>query len=338
MQPLLRPSRLQPGDLIGIVSPASPVAHFVPRRLQRGIQALEEMGFRVRLSEHATARHGHTAGTIEQRLADLHAMFADPEVRGIITTIGGYNSHQLLDGLDYNLIRNNPKVLLGYSDITALHIGIHSQTGLVTCLGPAVLPQFGEVGGLGPYMLENFRRTLCSGAPVGPIAPSPMVVDEHLRWDQEDDRPRRHRPNAGPRTLRPGAASGRIVAGNAGTLLLLAGTPYWPDLQGAILCLEDDESETPATIDRYFTHLRHMGVFEQIAGLVVGRFAPQVGFSPTDSLDELLLTATRGYSFPIAVDFDFGHWDPIFILPNGVQADLRAAGQAELALLESAVV
>lgn len=336
---LIRPSRLQPGDLIGVVAPSSPVAHFVPRRLARGLAELERLGFRVRLGRHATGKHGHTAGTISDRTADLHEMFADPEVKGIITTIGGSSSNQLLDELDYDLIAANPKVLMGYSDITALHLGIHVRTGLVTFLGPAVLPQFGEAGGLMPYIRQAIQRTVCTASPVGELEPSPEIVAEALRWDVEDDRPRRTTVNPGPQALRSGAARGRIIAGNLSTMLLLAGTPYWPDLKGAILCVEGAETETPASVDRHFTQLRHMGVYDVIAGLVVGRFAPSVGFTPEDSFEEILLTATRGYSFPIGIGFDFGHWDPIFVLPNGVQGELVVEdGAARFAILESAVV
>lgn len=336
--PVIRPPRLRPGDLIGVVSPSSPVAHFVPRRLKRGLAELERLGFRVRLGRHATEKRGHTAGTIADRVADLHEMFADPEVKGIITTIGGHSSHQLLDELDFDLIAANPKVFMGYSDITALHLGIHARTGLVTFLGPAVLPQFGEAGGLMPYVRQAFQRAVCTASPAGDLEPSPVVVAETLKWDVEDDRPRCTTANPGPRALRSGLARGRIVAGNLGTMLLLAGTPYWPDLRGAILSVEDDETETPASVDRYFTQLRQMGVYDLIAGLVVGRFPPSVGFSAEDSLEEILLTATRGYTFPIGIDFDFGHWDPIFVLPNGVQAELAVGETARLAILEPAVV
>lgn len=168
----------------------------------------------------------------------------------------GYNSHQLLLELDYDLIRANPKVLMGYSDITALHLGIHAMTGLVTFLGPAILPQFGEAGGLPTYCRHAFDQVLCQAEPAGEIPPSPSVVAETLRWDEEDTRPRRMQPNLGPRPLRSGTARGHVIAANAGTMLLLAGTPYWTNLDGAIL------------------------------------------------------------------DFDFGHQDPICVLPNGVAADL----------------
>jgi len=331
------PSRLRAGDTIGIVSPASPVATFCPKRLAHGVENLEKMGFSVHVAEHATARHGHTAGTIEDRVSDIHAMFSDADVRAIITTIGGFNSNQLLEYLDYDLIACHPKVLMGYSDITAMLLAIHKMTGLVTFLGPAIMPQFGEVDGLHRYTTEWFRTILMEPNLPIELTPSNLSIHEELRWDTEDTRPRIEEPHFGPRVLRKGLATGPIIAGNLGTMLALVGTRYFPDLDGVILCIEDDEEESPATIDRFLTQLRHMGVFERIAALVAGRFHPSVGFSDRDSLKDIILTATEGCDIPIAVDFDFGHTDPMFILPNGVRAHVDFRERAHLQLLEEPV-
>lgn len=319
---LIRPARLRQGDTVGIVSPASPVAALCPRRLQRGIDELKHMGFNVIVGKHVSERTGHTAGTIEQRLHDLQEMFLNPDVRCIIATIGGYNSHQLLDQIDFDLIAEHPKILMGYSDITSLLVAAHHMTGLTTFMGPAILPQFGEFGGLLDYTRRSFEAVLMMPDPPGVIPASAAWTDESLLWDEEDNRPRQMKPNSGLRVLKTGQATGPILAGNAGTLLLLAGTPYFPDLEGKILCLEDDESETPATIDRYFTQLRQMGVFSRISGLVLGRFHSKVPFTDEDSLEQILLTATRGYSFPIVTGADFGHTDPMMVLPNGIMATL----------------
>lgn len=338
MTTLIKPAALKPGDTIGIVSPASPIAALCPDRFQRGVSHLEAMGFQVQVAPNATALHGHTAGTIDQRVEDLHQMFAAPNVKAIITTIGGYNSNQLLDRLDYDLIRANPKILMGYSDITALLVGITKKTGLVTFLGPALMPQFGEFDGLHPFTASWFRSVLVS--PVAPIAldASGVSISEHLSWDREDIRPRRRDTVPGPSVLKRGQAEGRIVAGNLGTMLAVAGTPYFPDLDGAILCIEDDETESPATVDRYLTQLRLMGAFEKISALVVGRFHPNVKFIPEDSLHDLLLQATEGYDLPIALDFDFGHTDPTIILPQGIRASVSFAAEPEVKLLETAVL
>lgn len=333
----MKPPRLQKGDKIAIVSPASAVAAYVPRRLARGIATLEKMGFEVVLMPNATAVHSHTAGTIGERLQDLHMAFADPSIKAIISTIGGFNSHQLLDELDYELIRNNPKIFVGYSDITALFAGIYQQTGLTTFVGPALLTQFGQFDGLDPYTEESFTRTFMQTEPIGRIEASEEWTDEILRWDVADDRRREHQVNAGYTIVKTGVAEGPILTGNTGTLLLLAGTPYLPSFDDVVLMLEDDETETPETIDRYFTQLRHIGAYDKIAALVVGRFPSKVDFDPEFSLKDIILRATRGYNFPIVLDADFGHTDPVATLANGIQIRVEVTDSVTLDVLEAAV-
>ncbi|MFC4766963.1 S66 family peptidase [Effusibacillus consociatus] len=337
---VIRPQRLELGDTIGVVSPSSPVASICPRRFQRGITHLQSMGFEVIVGNRALTRTGHTAGSIQERVEDLHQMYANPNVKAIISTIGGYNSNQLLDQLDYKLICDNPKILMGYSDITTLLIGIHTITGQVTFLGPAILPQFGEFGGLMSYTRDSFERVVMQSKPIGDIHPSKHWTEEFLSWDINDDRIRERKPNSGLKVLKSGVAKGPILAGNIGTMLLLSGTPYFPKFQGVILCLEDDEDESPATIDRYLTQMRQIGIYDQIAGLIIGRFNSKVGFTETDSLESILEIVTRGYDFPIVYDADFGHTDPMMVLPNGIQAILDASdcNRPQLTILEPAVL
>ena len=328
---MIRPPALRVADLVGIVSPASPIASFVPRRFARGIAALERRGFRVRVGDHALERDRHTAGTIEQRLADLHAMFADPEVRAIVCTIGGFNSHQLLEELDFDLIAAT-KLFVGYSDITALHAGIWARTGVSTVLGPMLLPQWAEFGGMHEYTWRHLERTLMRGEP-GELPAASEWTAERTRWDEEDDQPRVMQPNPGPRAIRPGVGEGPVVAGNMSTIVLLAGTPWLPDLEGALLCLEEDDAAGPQHVDRYLTQLRQMGALARAAGLAIGRFMPGSKLDD-ETLDAIVLRATRGLELPVAAGFDFGHTDPIACLPWGVRA--RLDGE-RLELLEPAV-
>jgi len=143
--------------------------------------------------------------------------------------------------------------------------------------------------------------------------------------------------NAGYTIVKTGIAEGPILTGNTGTLLLLAGTPYLPTFDGVVLMLEDDESETPETIDRYFTQLRHMGAYDKIAALVVGRFPSKVDFDPDFPLKDIILRATRGYDFPIILDADFGHTDPVATLANGIQIRVEVTDSVTLDVLEAAV-
>jgi muramoyltetrapeptide carboxypeptidase len=332
------PRRLEPGDLVGIVSPSAPVAALTPRRFERGVGELERRGFRVRVGEHARSRTGWTAGAPADRAADLHAMFADPEVRAIVCTIGSYNANQLLELLDYELIAANPKLFVGYSDITALHGAIHARTGLATMLGPALLPQWGEFGGLHDYTWDAFARVAMRAEPAGVFRGPAQWYPELLWWDRADDRPRTPEPAAPWRTVRRGSAEGPLVAGNANTLLLLNGTPWQPSLDGVLLCLEDDdEYGKPAMVERQLFQLRHLGAFERAAGLVYGRIHPNAGFESPEWIDEILLRATAGYDLPVATGLDFAHTDPLLTLPWGVRARLDAGDEVTLELLEPAV-
>ena len=335
---MIRPPLLKVGDVVGVVSPASPLPALHPGRFERSIRNLELMGFEVRVGRHARSVSGDAAGTAEQRVSDLHAMFSDDEVRAIICSIGGYNSNALLDRLDYDLIRRNPTILVGYSDPTFLLLGIHKMTGLVTFHGPTLMPQFGEPNGLHPYTERWFRKTLMSTDPPGELRPSGLSVHEYLEWDRDDNRPRREESHGGPRTVKPGRAEGSLVAGNLCTLAALAGTPYFPALEGAILCVEISEEEDTAWADRYLTHLRLVGAFEKASALIVGRTHPASGFSDEDPLEPMLLDATAGFDLLIATGFDFGHTDPMLTLPIGPRASVDLTeDDPSLILLESAV-
>jgi muramoyltetrapeptide carboxypeptidase len=311
----------------------------VPRRFERGVAELERRGFRVRVGEHARTATGWTAGTAADRAADLHAMFADPEVRAIVCTIGGYNANQLLELLDYDLIAANPKVFVGFSDITALHGAIHARTGLATMLGPALLTQWGEHGGVHDYTWDAFERVTSRAEPAGVFRAPEVWYPERLWWDEQDDRPRAAEPAAPWRTVRAGSAEGPIVAGNVNTLLLLVGTPWEPSLDGAVLCLEDDEEfGRPWIVERQLFQLRQLGVFDRAAALAYGRVHPESRFERAEWIDQILLRATEGTTLPVATGLDFSHTDPLLTLPWGVRARLDALDEVTLELLEPAVV
>jgi muramoyltetrapeptide carboxypeptidase len=328
---VIRPPALRQGDVVGIAAPASATAAHVPRRLARGATELERHGFRVRLGEHVT----NPRPTNADKLHDLHDLFRDPDVRAIVCAIGGYDSHQLLEELDFDLVASNAKVLSGYSDVTALLTAIHAVTGLVTFMGPALLTDWAEFGGIPPYTRTEWEATVMRAAPRGAIGVAGEWTAEVTRWDEADDRPRTWEANPGPRTVREGVAEGPLAPANLSTVLLLAGTRWWPDLDGAVLCLEAAEEEPAWWVERSLHHLRQLGVWERAAGLAVGRCHPASQIA-SDELDRMLRAATRGTEIPVAVDFDFGHTEPHCTLPWGVRARLDADAPS-LALLEAAV-
>jgi len=327
---VIRPPVLGPGDIIGVAAPSADIAANVPRRVARGVAELERRGFSVRLGEHVERPSGRVG-----KLEDLHALFGDGEVRAIVCTTGGTDSHQLLEELDYDLVAANPKIFCGYSDITALQAAISTRTGLVTFMGPSLLSDWAEFGGVPAYTWAEWEATVMRAESRGEIGVASEWSSEITEWDKEDDRPREWVSNPGPRTVRGGTAEGPLVPANLSTLLLLAGTPWWPELGGAILALEAGEVEQGWWVERSLCQLRQIGVFSRAAGLAFGRCNPDSRIEPAE-LDRLLLDATRGANLPIAVDFDFGHTEPHCTLPWGVQARLDADAPS-IALLEAAV-
>lgn len=351
---MIKPRRLQPGDTIAIVSPSSGITSLVPRRFERGVAYLEKLGYRVKVMPHARERLAHRAGTYEAQAEDLNRAFADPEVRMILTSIGGYTSNGVLRFLDWELIGRSPKIVMGYSDTTALSTGMHTQAGLVTLYGPALLPTFAEFPGMHPYSRDSFLDVVTGKTPIW--GPSPDWTSEKLSWDEEDDRPRIMKPNPGWRVLRGGMARGPLMAGNLTILLALAGTPYFPETTGKILCIEDDRESPLPYWDLHLNQLRGMGVLDRIAGLLIGRAEGLTsdleasgrnsnGVGGTEGtatearrygLKELLEEQLGRYAFPIAWDVDFGHTDPMLTLPLGVEAEVDMKQQT-VRLMEAAV-
>lgn len=331
---IIRPPALRSGDTVAIASPCFPAAGLTPHRFERAIDALERFGLRVRVMPNATRVTGYTAGSPEERAADLNQAFRDPEVRGILAAIGGWTSISLLQYLDWAAVAENPKVLCGFSDVSLLLNAIHRRTGLVTFHGPAVMTDWSEVPDLLPYSKESFRRATMRPRPMGLLEQPEGWTKEEFDWASrvpEHNRPRQLQPNPGWRVVRPGRARGRIVAGHLRTLHLLAGTRYWPDFAGAILFWEEDACGT-AELERYLWTLRELGVYDAISGMVIGR-----PYALKADPAELALATSHGYDFPIVADVDFGHTYPRITLPIGIEAELVAAAEVRLSVLEAAV-
>ncbi|MDX6153117.1 LD-carboxypeptidase [Marinococcus sp. PL1-022] len=334
---MIKPEKLEHGDTIGVISTSLPAAATCPRRFQRGIDELKKLGFNVKQGKHCQKNTGHLAGTVEERLQDFHEFIADREVKAVINTVGGYNSNQLLEQLDYELIRKHPKIIMGYSDFTAMLLAIHHETGLVTYAGPSLLPQFGEYGGMMDYTLHAFQSILMHTDTPKVLSSSNYWTSEFLAWDQDDHRERTLIENNGPFMLKKGQAEGKILSGHLGTILSLAGTAFFPDFTEKIVFIEDDHDH-PGTFDRYLYHLRHLGTFDKINGMVIGRFHADAALSYPAQLQSVVERATKGYHFPIASNVDFGHTDPMMTIPNGVHARIRMTGNdVQLVLEEQAV-
>jgi len=335
----LKPPRLQTGDTIGIVSPSWGGAGKFPHRTQQGIEQLNALGFRVRLAPHALSHQGYVSDTAANRAQDINALFADPEIKAIIASIGGDHSCHLLPLLDFDLIARNPKIFMGFSDITVLNVAIWQQTGLVTFNGPALVTDFAEYPHMLAYTEEYFLKAVATGLPVGVAQPSPDWTEEFLDWEGQKDRerPRQMLPNLGWTWLKPGRTEGRMIGGCIESLQHLRGTPWWPDWQDAILFFEtSEEKPAPETVDGILMDYQNMGVFDQISGMLVGRPMRYLE-EEKQILREVILQRTRDYTFPVITDMDFGHTSPQMTLPIGCLARLDS-DQQRFEITESAVV
>ena len=301
---VLLPAALKPGDTVALVSPSSPVDERLNLQLAR--EAMEALGFEVRTGAHYDARRGYLAGTDAERARDLNAAFADREVKAIVCTRGGWGAARLLPLLDYAAIRANPKVLLGYSDITALHNALLAKAGLVSFHGPI------GSGSWNRFNADQFRRVFFQRE----------LLEYRNPVDAGDELvPRSNRTL----TITGGRARGQLVGGNLTVLAALAGSPYLPDFDGKILFLEDVE-EAPYRIDRMLTTLKLMGALDRIAGFVFGQCTgcdPGNGYGSL-TLDQLFDDHIRPLRIPAYRGALIGHIREQFIVPVGGQVELDA--------------
>ncbi|MBA3423416.1 MAG: S66 family peptidase [Rubrobacteraceae bacterium] len=304
------PEKLKQGDEVRVVSPATSLAFIPEDQRQTAEERLTGLGLEVTYSRNGEILDRFDSAPAEARVADLHEAFREPSVKGMLTTLGGYNSNQLLRHLDYDLIRENPKVLCGFSDITALATAIHARTGLVTYSGPH-FSTFGMRRGI-EYTLEHFERCLTRGEPYE-VEAADHWSDDAWYADQED---RDFVPNPGYRIIHEGEAEGKLLGGHLGTLLLLCGTSYMPELGGSILLLECDEETQPYHFDRELQSLAHQPGFEDVKGIILGRFQRASGMD-ADTLAAIVRCKPELAGIPIVADASFGHTTPQFTFPIG---------------------
>ena len=283
------------------------------------IKSLNELGLKVSFGKHVNeCVDEFFSSSIESRVDDLHDAFKDGNVKGIFSVIGGFNSNQLLSHIDYDLIKRNPKILCGYSDITALQNAIFAKTGVVTYSGPH-FSSFGMAKG-NEYTMEYFKKALFESSSFE-ISSSSEWSDDAWFLDQEN---RTMIKNDGGKIIRAGQASGVIVGGNLSTFHLLKGTPFMPSLDNTILFLEDDNvvnDLTPVEFDRNLQSILHLAEFSGVRGLVLGRFPKSCKMSD-ETIKKIMLSKNELKNIPIIFNLDFGHTTPMFTFPIGGEAVL----------------
>jgi muramoyltetrapeptide carboxypeptidase len=316
---LLKPKRLAAGSTVALVSPAS--ATFQSVDVQIAKESLEALGLTVRLGAHMMERHGYLGGDDKARAADINALFADHDVAAIHPIRGGWGSSRLLPYLDFDVIRRNPKIVLGYSDITALLLAIHARTGLVTFHGPIGMGRWDE------FSVDYCKRVLFDGETV--TYQNKRDLTERNALTQTEFR---------VQTITPGTARGRLIGGNLTVLTAIVGSPYLPDWDNAILFTEDVHEE-PYRIDRMLTQLKLAGVLGRIKGFIFGSCSecdPGEGNYGVLTLEEIFDDHIKPLGIPAWQGAMIGHQHPQWTLPEGPEAEIDATA-GTIRLLESPV-
>lgn len=304
---ILKPPKIEKGRTIGIVGPASPMK---PSRLTKGIEYIEKCGYRVKTGQHVYDVHGYLGGSDKGRAGDINQMFSDSEIQGIFCTRGGYGTPRIVELIDYEAVKKNPKVFVGFSDITALQLALFRKIQLVTFSGPMAAVEMGK--GIDPFTESNFWNVVTTAGSVQKI--------ETLNC------------------LKPGTVEGRLLGGTLSMICALIGTPYLPDFQNAILFLED-VGEEPYRIDRKLMQLKLAGILAQVNGIVFGKFegCDSKSQDPSLTVDQVIDDVLADLDVPAVTGLRYGHVDVKHTLPIGVNAYLNA-NEGYLDILEPPVV
>ena len=311
---IIKPPRLRKGDIIGLVAPASTPSS--KEKIEKGAAYLEQLGYRIKFGEHIRKTHGYLAGTDEERATDFNNMVRDKDVKAIFAIRGGYGTPRILQMIDYRSLKQNPKIIVGYSDITALQLAIFRKIGLIAFSGPMTGVEMWN--GIDSYTEEHFWRLVTSTKKIGVLR---NPIDEPLR------------------ILKHGKAHGRLLGGNLSLITSLMGTPFLPKLRSSILFLEDVE-EAPYRVDRMLAQLFNAGVLRELAGLVFGKFTDCNPSNPSEPhliIDQVQDEYTEKIECPVIANFQYGHIPSKLTVPVGLQAILDSK-RNRIEVLESAVI
>jgi muramoyltetrapeptide carboxypeptidase len=316
--PIIKPDHLNVGDTVGLISSASRVPE--NQQIQLAKERLEALGLKVQMGKYVYGQKGYFSATDEQRAADLNDMFSNPEIKGIIELRGGWGTDRILHLINYQTIQMHPKILVGFSDITALLLAIHAKTGLITFHGPLAIKPWPD------FTVQYFKRVLFDGSKV--IYQNPHEVDKSIDIIQTADR---------IQTITPGKAVGRLLGGNLTVLTSMLGSSYLPQWQGSILFVED-VGEDIYKIDRMLTQLEMAGVLKQISGFVFGKCTgckPSSALNPYASFElmQILEQHIKPLRIPSYFGAMIGHEPKIFTLGEGSLVEMNAE-TGTLTLLE----
>ncbi len=314
-KPKILPKRLKKGDLIGLVTPSGNIKK---EELEQTIKILEDLGFKSYYQDSVLDEYGYFAGTDKERADELMHMFSNQEVNGILCVRGGYGATRILDLLDYDVIKENPKPLIGYSDITALNIAIYEKTGLVTFHGPVGISTFND------FTVTSFENVL-------------MNPKRRYKYNYQREENTENNPEFDFYTITEGKAEGELIGGNLSVLASMAGSKYAPDFENRIAFIEAIHEKT-YRVDRMLTQLVQATNLGKANGIVLGAFYKcNVNDPPTLTLKQAISDIMKPLNIPVAYGFPFGHINNKLTIPTGINAKFNA-GRRTLKLMEPAVV
>lgn len=314
---MIYPKALKAGEKIGFFSPSTPVTVFAPNRFERAKAYLQAHGFELVTGSLTGCTDSYRSGSIQERAEELNQLIRDPSVRCIMSTIGGSNSNSLLPYIDYEALKKDPKIIIGYSDVTAILLGIYAQIGLVTFYGPALVASFGELPPLVDETLSSFLDILCAKPSVYQYTMPTVWTDVKVDWETQDTAKPTYKNEW--KFFGAGKVHGRLLGGNLNTMAGIWGSPYMPEICSGDILLIEDSLKCIATVERSFAHLLSCGVFDKVGAVVLGKHElfddKGSGRSPLEVLIEVL----NGRELPILYGFDCCHTHPMLVVPLGAQ-------------------
>lgn len=318
--------KLKVGDSIGIFSPSSPITYSCPKRFERAKKYLQEKGFNI-IEGSLTEKHDfYRSGGIKERAEELNELIRNPKVKCIMSTIGGMNSNSILPYIDYEAFTRHPKIIIGYSDVTAILLGIYAQTGISTYYGPALVASFGELPPFVDYTYKYFKEITMDETVIPYDFQIPDYwTEEFINWETQD-RSKEKKENQWI-TVYEGVTQGRVIGGNLNTMQGIWGSKYMPEIKdGDILFIEDCLKDI-ATIERSFSHLKVNGVFNKISGIILGKHESFDDLNTGRKPYEVLLEVLDDKKLPFIADFDCCHTHPMMTLPIGATIKLDATNR-----------
>ncbi|WP_105616345.1 S66 family peptidase [Vallitalea okinawensis] len=317
--------RLRKGDNIGIFSPSSPITNTVPTRFERAKKYLENKGYNIIEGNLTGKEDYYRSGTIKERAEELNQLIRDPNVHCIMSTIGGMNSNSILPYIDYTAFKSNPKIVIGYSDVTAILLALYAQTEIPTFYGPALVASFGEFPPFVDETYKSFIEIVDNKEDHYEYTMPKYWTEEYIKWVEQNRGKSKSLNNW--ITVYGGSTKGRVIGGNLNTITGIWGSKYMPIIEkGDILFIEDSLKDA-ATIERSFSLLKINGIFDKVSGIILGKHELFDDKGTGRKPYEILLEVLNGQELPFIADFDCCHTHPMLTLPLGSQIYLDATNQ-----------